>query len=71
MKTPTPVTSKTPTYKAKGVSRKQLFSYDLFLQEEINFLRKKLDNKQQIIETLLQQISEKCPADSPSRKHRL
>ena len=35
-----------------------MFSDDLFLQEEIIFLRKKLDNKQRIIETLLQQISE-------------
>ena len=30
----------------------------MFLQEEINFFRKELDNKQRIIETLLQQISE-------------
>ena len=27
----------------------------MFLQEEINFFRKELDNKQRIIETLLQQ----------------
>ena len=56
-KTPTPVTPKTPTYKAKEVSRKHLFSDNLFLQEEITFLRKELDNKQRIIETLLIQIS--------------
>ena len=31
--TPIPVTHKTPTYKAKEVSRKHLFSEDLFLQE--------------------------------------
>ena len=36
----TPVTPKTPTYKAKEVSRKHLFADDLFLQEEIIFLRK-------------------------------
>ena len=40
--TSTPVTPKTPTYKAKEVSRKHLFSEDLFLQEEIIFLRKEL-----------------------------
>ena len=57
-KTPTPVTPKTPTYKAKEVSKKHLFSDDLFLQKEIIFLRKVLDNKQSIIETLLQKISE-------------
>ena len=57
-KTPTPVTPKTPTYKAKEVSRKHLFSDNLFLQEEITFLRKELDNKQRIIGTLLIQISE-------------
>ena len=57
-KIPTPVTTKTSTYKAKEVSRKHLFSDDLFLHEEIIFLRKELDNKQQIIETLLQQILE-------------
>ena len=56
-KTPTPVTTKTPAYKAKKVSRKHLFSDDLLLREEIIFLRKELDNKQRIIETLLQQIS--------------
>ena len=56
--TPIPVTPKTPTYKAKEVSRKPLFSDDLFLQEEIIFLRKELESKQRIIETLLQQISE-------------
>ena len=33
-KTPTPATPKTPTYKAKEVSRKHLVSDDLFLQEE-------------------------------------
>ena len=57
-KTPTPVTPKTSTYKAKEVSKKYLFLDDLFLQEEIMFLTKELDNKQRIIETLLQQISE-------------
>ena len=56
--TPIPVTPKTPTYKAKEVSRKHLFSDDLFLQERIIFIRKELGNKQQIIETLLQQLSE-------------
>ena len=56
--TPIPVTLKTPTDKAKEVSRKHLFSDDLFLQEEIIFLRKELDNKQRIIETLLQKLSE-------------
>ena len=56
-KTPTPITPKSPTYKAKEVCRKHLFSNDLFLQEEITFLRKELDNKQRIIETLLIQIS--------------
>ena len=56
--TPMPVTPKTPIYNAKEVSRKHLFSDDSFLKEEIIFLRKELDNKQQIIETLLQQISE-------------
>ena len=54
-KIPTPVTTKTSNYKAKEVSRKHLFSDDLFLHEEI---RKELDNKQQIIESLLQQILE-------------
>ena len=48
-KTPTPVTSKTSTYKAKEVSKKRLFTNNLFLQEEIMFLTKKLDNKQRII----------------------
>ena len=57
-KTPTPVTTKTPTYKAKEVSRKYLFSDSLFLQEKNIFLRKELENKQRITETLLQQISE-------------
>ena len=57
-KTPTPVTPKTPTYKAKEVSKKHLFSDNLFLQKEIIFLRKELDNKQRIIKTLLQKISE-------------
>ena len=57
-KTPTPVTPKTLTYKETIVSRKHLFSDGLFLQEEIIFLRKELDNKQRITETLLQQISE-------------
>ena len=56
--TPIPVIPKTPTYKGKEVSRKHLFSDDLFLQEEIIFLRKELVNKQRIIETLLQQLSE-------------
>ena len=55
--TPIPVTPKTPTYKAKEVSRKHLLSDDLFLKEEIIFLRKELD-KQRITEMLLQQISE-------------
>ena len=55
--TPIPVTPKTPTYKAKEVSRKHLFSDDSFLKEEIIFLRKELD-KQRITEMLLQQISE-------------
>ena len=50
--TPTTVTPKTSTYEAKEVSKKH------FLQEEITLLRKELDNKQRIIETLLQQISE-------------
>ena len=50
--------AKTSTYIAKEVSKKHLFSDDLFLQEEIIFLRKELDNKQRIIETLFQQISE-------------
>ena len=39
-KTLTPVTPKIPTYKAKEVSRKHLFSDGLFLQEEIILLRK-------------------------------
>ena len=39
-KTATPVTPKTSTYKAKEVSKKHLFSDDLFLQKEIIFLRK-------------------------------
>ena len=56
--TPTLEIPKTSTYKAKEVSKKHLFLDDLFLQEEIMFLRKELDNKQRIIETLLQQISE-------------
>ena len=56
--TPIAVTPKTRTYRAKEVSRKHLFSDDLFLQEKIIFLRKELDNKQRTIETLLQQISE-------------
>ena len=56
--TPIPVTPKTPTYKAKEVSRKHLFPDDFFLQEETIFLRKELDNKQRINETLLQQVSE-------------
>ena len=66
--TPIPVTPRTPTYKAKEVSRKHLFSEDLFQQEEIIFLRKELDNKKRIIETLLQRLSEKCQADSTSRE---
>ena len=53
-KIPTPVTPQLATYKAKEASRKHLFSYDLYLQGEIIFLRKELDNKQRIIETLLQ-----------------
>ena len=57
-KNPAPVTPKTSTYKEKIVSRKHLFSDGLFLQKEIIFLMKELDNKQRIIETLLQQISE-------------
>ena len=56
--TPTLEIPKTSTYKAKEVSKKHLFSDDLFLQEEIMFLRKELNNKQQIIETMLRQISE-------------
>ena len=56
--TPTTVTPKTSTYKAKEVSKKHLFLDDLFLQEEIMLLRKELDNKQRITEALLQQISE-------------
>ena len=56
--TPTPVTPKSSTYKAKEISTKHLFSDDLLLQEEIMFLRKELDNKQRITETLLQQVSE-------------
>ena len=56
--TPIPVTRKTLTNKSKEVSRKHLFSDDSFLKEEIIFLRKELDSKQRIIETLLQQISE-------------
>ena len=35
-----------------------MFSDNSFLKEEIIFLRPELDNKQRIIETLLQQISE-------------
>ena len=35
--TPIPITPKTPFYKAKEVSRKHLFSDDLFLQEETFF----------------------------------
>ena len=57
-KTPTPVTPKTSTYKTKEVSKKHLSLDDLLLQEETMFLRNELDNKQRIIETLLQQISE-------------
>ena len=57
-KTPTPATTKTPTYKAEEVSRKHLFLDDLFLQEEIVFLRTELDSKQRIAEILLKQISE-------------
>ena len=68
-KTPSTITPKTSTYKAKEVSKKHLFSNDLFLQEEIMFLRKELDNKQRILETLLQQISENVNADSPSSEH--
>ena len=67
-KAPTAITPKTSTDKAKEVSKKKLFSDDLFLQEEIMFLRKKLDNKQRMIETLLQQYR-KTHADSPSREH--
>ena len=55
-KTPTPVTPKSFTYKAKEVSKKHLFSNDLFLQEEIMFLRKN-QTINKITETLLQQIS--------------
>ena len=62
------VTLKTPTYKAKEVSEKHLFLGGLFLQEEIIFLGKELDNKQIIIETLLQQMLE---ADSPSKEYHL
>ena len=43
--TPIPVTPKTATYKAREVSRKHLVSEDLFLQEEITFLREELGNK--------------------------
>ena len=43
--TPILVTTKTPTYKAKEVSRKHLFSDDLFLQEKMIILRKELDNR--------------------------
>ena len=43
--TPSPVTSKAPTYKRKEVPRKYLFSDDFFLQKEITFLWKELDNK--------------------------
>ena len=57
-KIPTPATPKLATYKAKEASRKHLFSYNLYLQGEIIFLRKELGNKQRIIETLLQQVSE-------------
>ena len=57
-KTPSPLTPETPTYKTKVVSRIHLFSDDLFLQEEITFLRKELYNYQRIIETLVQQILE-------------
>ena len=39
-KSPTPVTRKTSTYKAKEVSKKHLFSDGMFLQEEIIFLRR-------------------------------
>ena len=35
-----------------------MLSDDLLLQEEIIFIRKELDNKQRIIETLLQKSSE-------------
>ena len=52
--TPIPLTPKTSTYKDKEVSRKHLFSEDLFQQEEIIFFRKELDNKQRITETLPQ-----------------
>ena len=45
----TPITTKTPPYKVIYVFRKHLFSDDF---------RKELHNKQRIIETLLQQISE-------------
>ena len=55
-KTPTPVTPKSFTYKANEVSKKHLFSNDLFLQEEIMFLRKN-ETINKITETLLQQIS--------------
>lgn len=57
-KTPIPVAPKTSTYEAKEVSKTYLFSDELFLQEEIIFIRKELGNKQRIKETLLQQISE-------------
>ena len=67
--TPVPVTPKTPTYKAKEVSRKHLFLDDLFLQEEIIFFRKKLGNKQRIIKTVLRQILENVsPSREPSTK---
>ena len=45
----TPITTKTPPCKVMYVFRKHLFSDDF---------RKELHNKQRIIETLLQQISE-------------
>ena len=56
--TPIQVTPKTPSYKAKEVSRKYLFSDDLLLQVKIIFVRKQLDNKQRIIEKLIQKILE-------------
>ena len=43
--TPIPVTPKAPTYNTKEVPRKHLFSDGFFLQKEITFLWKELDNK--------------------------
>ena len=61
---PIPVTPKTPTYKAKEVSRKHVFGWHIPAGRNY-FFRKKLDDKQRIIKTLLQQILENV---SPSRE---